>query len=546
MDDRNKYKGPNHHLASMDGIVSGGRMLGGTPYQPYKPNGGQSTPTLDNLVHRDRADGFHSRRPHTRNLGQSPEMAEAEALLDEPIVLDDEDLKTKRKAKHPKRRRVLKRTILALMAMVLIGGAFFAVKLYITERHLFHGGGRAPALAANVDINKLKGEGDGRINILLLGTGGPGHEGPDLTDTILLASVDPVNHNTALLSIPRDLWVKIPGDGYQKINAAYAYGKQQSRQKSETGKDQDGLALLDKTLSPILGVPIHYHAVVDFAAFKQTVDAVGGVTVNVPETLYDPTIAWENHGNSYIAMKGPQTFNGAKALLYARSRETSSDFARGQRQRLLMVAIKDKTFTLGTFSNPVKVSHLLSSLGNNVYTDFTLDDMTALYKIMQKIPSNKITSLDLVTAPHDYLTTGNMNGLSIVRPKDGLFDYDAIQNYVRNALKDSYIAKENANIAIYNATTVVGMAGKQSTYLKSYGYNVVTVGNTPTPTNPPKTQIIDLTKGADKYTKHYLEGRYGVASTTNLPASLGVTPPTGTNFVIIVGEDVANANSSQN
>jgi hypothetical protein len=286
--------------------------------------------------------------------------------------------------------------------------------------------------------------------------------------------------------------------------------------------------------------------VVDFAAFKQTVDAVGGVTVNVPETLYDPTIAWENHGNSYIAMKGPQTFNGAKALLYARSRETSSDFARGQRQRLLMVAIKDKTFTLGTFSNPVKVSHLLSSLGNNVYTDFTLDDMTALYKIMQKIPSNKITSLDLVTAPHDYLTTGNMNGLSIVRPKDGLFDYDAIQNYVRNALKDSYIAKENSNIAIYNATTVVGMAGKQSTYLKSYGYNVVTVGNTPTPTNPPKTQIIDLTKGADKYTKHYLEGRYGVASTTNLPASLGVTPPTGTNFVIIVGEDVANANSSQN
>jgi LCP family protein required for cell wall assembly len=546
MDDRYKQKGPNYNLASMDGFVSGGRMIGGTP-QPYKPTRAQPAPTLDNLVRGGRPDGFHARRPHRANLGQSPEMAEAEALLDEPIVLDDEEVKTKRKAKsHPKRRRVLKRTALALLAVALIGGAFFAVKLYLTEKHLFRGGGRAPALAANVDINKLKGEGDGRINILLLGTGGPGHEGPDLTDTIMLASVDPINHNVALLSVPRDLWVKIPGDGYQKLNAAYAYGKQQSRQKSEAGKDQDGLNLLDKTLSPILGVPIHYHSVVDFAAFKQTVDAVGGVTVNVPETLYDPTIAWENHGNSYIAMKGPQTFNGAKALLYARSRETSSDFARGQRQRLLMVAIKDKALTLGTFGNPVKVSNLLSSLGNNVYTDFSLDDMTALYKIVQKIPSNKITSLDLVTAPHDYLTTGNMNGLSIVEPKAGLYDYDAIQNYVRNALKDSYLAKENANIAIYNATNVTGMATKQSLYLKSYGYNVVTVGNTPTATNPPKTQIIDLTKGVDKYTKHYLEGRYNVASTTNLPATLGITPPAGTSFVIIVGEDVANANSSQN
>jgi hypothetical protein len=132
-----------------------------------------------------------------------------------------------------------------------------------------------------------------------------------------------------------------------------------------------------------------------------------------------------------------------------------------------------------------------------------------------------------------------MNGLSIVQPRAGLFDYSAIQGYVRNALKDSYIAKENSQIAIYNATNIVGMATKQSNYLKSYGYNVVTVGNTPTPTNPPKTRIIDLTKGTAKYTRHYLENRYGVSASTVLPADLGVTPPAGTSFVIIVGEDVA-------
>jgi LCP family protein required for cell wall assembly len=534
-----KYKGPNSGKASMDGFVSGRRSIGAST-QPYNSNNTTPMPSFDNLVRR--GDGFHPINRNYRNLGQSPEMSEAEALLNEPIVLDDIEEKSNKKGhrlKSSRRRRVLKRTALTLMTFLVIGGAFFAIRLYILERHVLRGGGRAPALAENVDINKLKGEGDGRINVLLLGNGGPGHEGPDLTDTIMLVSIDPVNHNTALLSIPRDLWVRIPGDGYQKINAAYVYGKQQSKAKDEKTKDEAGLELLDKTLSPILGVPIHYHTVVDFAAFKQTVNAIGGVTFNVPETLYDPTIAWENHGNSYIAMKGQQTFNGDKALLYARSRETSSDFARGQRQRQLIVAIKDKTFSLGTFSNPVKISSLLSSLGNNVYTDFSLDDMMRLYKIVGKIPSKNITSIDLVTPPHNLVTTGNINGLSVVQPRAGLFEYSAIQSYVRNALKDSYIAKENAQIAIYNATNVSGMATKQSNYLKSYGYNVVTVGNTPTPTNPQKTQIIDLTKGVDKYTKHYLESRYGVSSTTALPPSLGVTPPAGTSFAIIVGEDVA-------
>jgi LCP family protein required for cell wall assembly len=540
MRDDKKYKGSGSG-ASMDGFVSSRRSLGG-PARPYSPNKGVPSPSFENLV--KRGDGFHPINRNYRNLGQSPEVSEAEALLDEPIVLDDVEDKTKKKKRGAKgrtsrRRRILKRGALTLLSLAIIGGAFFAIRIYMLERHVLRGGGKAPALAENVDVSKLKGEGDGRVNVLLLGNGGPGHEGPDLTDTILLASIDPVNHKTALLSVPRDLWVKIPGDGYQKLNAAYVYGKQQAKGKTEAQKDQAGLDLLDKTLSPILGVPIHYHAVVDFAAFKQTVNAIGGVSFNVPESLYDPTMALENHGNSYLAMKGQQTFNGDKALLYARSRETSSDFARGQRQRQLIVAIKDKTFSAGTFGNPVKVSNLLNSLGNNVYTDFSLDDMMRLYKIVGKIPSTSISSIDLVTPPHNLLTTGNMNGLSIVQPRAGLFDYEAIQGYVRNALKDSYIAKENAQIAIYNATDVAGMATKQSNYLKSYGYNVVTVGNTPTPTNPSKTQIIDLTKGVDKYTKHYLEGRYGVTSSTTLPPSFGITPPAGTSFVIIVGEDVA-------
>src|SRR5207302_4958820 len=123
----------------------------------------------------------------------------------------------KKTRKHPHARRRAKRTFMLFGSLVIIIASYFAVKLYLTEKHLFRGGGEAPALASNIDINQLKGEGDGRINILLLGIGGPGHDGPDLTDTMLLMSIDPVNKNAALLSIPRDLWVSIPGNGSQKI-----------------------------------------------------------------------------------------------------------------------------------------------------------------------------------------------------------------------------------------------------------------------------------------------------------------------------------------
>ena len=542
MDEHKKFKGAKKRPAPIDGIVSSGRQLG-MPPGAYRPTQRKTTPSIDSVW--QKSDGFHAMRSGGQGLGQSPESLEA-ALLDEPIILDDSTVASKKKRYfgqgHPRLIKDTKRVLLAVLAVVIISVAYFGVRLYVAKNHLFHGGGRAPALASHIDINQLKGEGDGRINVLLLGIGGPGHDGPDLTDTILLASIDPVNNKVALLSIPRDLWVKIPGNGSQKINAAYPDGKSESRAKSLSGKEQDGLSLLDQTLEPVIGIPIHYHVVVDFEAFKDVVNNLGGVTFNVPEQLYDPTIAWENHWNPVIARAGLQTMYGQQALLYARSRETSSDFARAQRQRQLLLAIKSKVLSLGTFSNPVKVSGLLNSLSNNVYTDFSLNDITRLYQIGSKIGGNNITSLDLVTPPHAYLTTGNVNGLSVVEPKAGITDYSDVQNYVRNALRDGFLAKENASLAVYNATDVAGMAGTKANLLKSYGYSITTVTNTAKTTNPAKTVVVDLTKGKDKYTRHYLEERFDVTATSSVPSSAGITPPAGTDFVIILGEDAATSN----
>jgi LCP family protein required for cell wall assembly len=312
------------------------------------------------------------------------------------------------------------------------------------------------------------------------------------------------------------------------------------------GQENDGIATLDKTLQPVLdGVPIHYHILLDFSAFKQMVDALGGVTVNVPETLYDPTIAWENHNNPVIAQKGAQTFNGQQALLYVRSRETSSDFARGERQRLVITAIKQKAFSAGTFANPLKVSSLLDSLGQNVYTDFSSGDIKCLYHQVSTIPSSAISSLDMVTPPNALLTTGNINGLSVVEPRAGLFDYSGIHAFLHKSLTDGLIAKEAAHVAVYNATSSAGVATSVSNTLKEYGYKVTKTDNTTDTTDPATTTIVDLSHGADKYTLNYLQARFRVTAVTKLPSDAGITPPADAKFVIILGEDAVSSNSSQ-
>lgn len=551
MDEQRKHKRPRRSAASIDGIVSGRPQLGRSIPISRPRTGIESSANLGD--YRGRADGFQPMRQSPGGLGLTPEDAETAALLDEPIVLgDDIDTpKNRGKRKMPvahsrlRLRKIIKRTALTLVILILCGAGYMGYKLYHAQKQVLAGGGQAPTVcSADIDPRLLGAEGDGRINILLLGIGGANHDGADLTDTIMIASINPVDHSAILLSIPRDLWVKIPGNGYDKINAAYTYGKQNSKAKTLAGQEQDGIKLLDQTLQPIISIPIHYHALFDFTAFKDIVNDLGGVTFYVPEQLYDPTIAWENAYNSVIAQKGTQTFNGQRALLYAKSRETSSDFARGERQRQLLVAIKDKALSLGTFSNPVKVVQLLNSLGQNVYTDFDNGSIKCLYKQANQIPSSSIKSLDMVTPPHNLLTTDNMNGRSVVVPKAGEFDYSAVQNYIRTTLKDGYLAKENASVAIYNATSVAGAATAQSKVLKSYGYNVTTIDNSPAPTNPATTTVVDLSKGIDKYTKHYLQRRYGVSIVSKVPSQFGISPPAGTNFVIILGKDVAN--SSQN
>jgi LCP family protein required for cell wall assembly len=414
------------------------------------------------------------------------------------------------------------RGVVAVLILSIGTGGWLFGQGYFRLHQAFAGGAHAVALQKHVTPQLLRGEGDGRINILLLGNGGDGHQAPDLTDSIMLASIDPVNHTAALVSVPRDMWVSLPGHGSMKINAAYETGKYAylhriDSSNADTEAVKAGFITADEAVEQVLGININYNLLVNFISFRDVVNILGGVTVNVPETLYDPTMAWENHWNPVLAQKGIQTFDGQQALVYVRSRETSSDFARSERQRAVITAIKDKLITLGTLSNPLKLSQLMSSFGNNVKTDLSLSDAYRVYTLTKGISDSSIVSSGLGDN-NSLVTTGRVGNQSVVLPKAGVNAYDDIQAYLRKLLPDGYIVKEHASVEVLAATADAAAAA--GAHLSGYGYNVVNTGVTPTTLGGTKTELYDRTRGRDPYTLNYLQNRFGVKVTATTPKAV--------------------------
>jgi len=443
-----------------------------------------------------------------------------------------------RKAKRKKRLKIA--GIVVLVLMLIFG--FLAAKGYINLRKILSGGGSAAALNQDVDPAKLNVEGDGRINILLLGRGGEGHEGPDLTDTIILVSIDPIAKEAGLVSIPRDLLVEVPGNGSMKINSVFYTGKSlvlnnagRLNDQLKTNAENQGLDLLQSTVSEVLGVPVHYRAIVDFSGFEKAIDTVGGIDLNVTDPVFEKMYI---KGRNYTlnVKSGQQHMGGFEALAYSRSRHTSKrgDFDRSERQRAIITATKNKVLTAGTYSNPAKITQLLDTFGDHVKTNFALDDLTRLYDVVRQIDNSRMVSIGLADPPNDFVTTANIGGQSVVIPRAGMGNYSEIHNYIRNTLKDSFIKKENASVLILNGTSKPGLAKDKEEELKSYGYNVIGTDSAPNG-NYSRTSLIDQRDGQNKYTKHYLERRLRVLSANKLPRE--IVQPVEADFVIILGSD---------
>lgn len=268
-------------------------------------------------------------------------------------------------------------------------------------------------------------ESNGRVNLLVAGYSADdsGHQGATLTDSIMIVSIDQVNNKAVVLSVPRDLWVNVPGYGYQKINAVYQEG---------------GMSLLEQVLQQDLGVGISYYAQINYTAVKDAVDAVGGITVNIQSSdsrgLYDP------YTNVNLS-NGIHTIDGQTALNLTRSRGDgpgsygfpNSDFDRIKNQQMVLLALKDKAGSTSVISNPFKIADIVSGIGDNIRTDLQINEMETVYSIMKSINSSNIQSTNISDINGQKLLTDytSWDGQAALTPLSGIDDFSQIQAAVK-------------------------------------------------------------------------------------------------------------------
>ncbi len=254
-------------------------------------------------------------------------------------------------------------------------------------------------------------EGDGRVNIMMMGIDRrPGEAFVSRTDTIMILSIDPDTDTAAILSVPRDLYVEIPGYGQDRVNTALVYGSQQ-------GDYLDGAALAMQTVSYNLNIPVHHFILVDFNAFVRTIDLLGGIDVDVPYEINDPEYPDMDYGyDPLIIPAGVQHFDGATALKYARTRHGDSDFNRAYRQQQVLFAARQQAVNLGIGEMLLRAPSLYRQVEDGIRTDLSLEQLLRLAKSVSDIPAgnirNEVLDYDYVTS---YRTPGGASVL-LLRP----------------------------------------------------------------------------------------------------------------------------------
>lgn len=449
------------------------------------------------------------------------EMRIAESEIDETEEIP--------KQEKPKKKRKWWLWIITIIVLGVL--SYFGYQAYAVAKRIVtanNSGGSPFFKFKENEQKKLQGEGDGRINILFLGIGGAGHDGADLTDTMMVVSVDPINKTVAMLSIPRDLWVDIPGGGESKINAVHAFGEQNKKRFA------DGPSASKEAVSEILDLPIHYYARMDFEGFKKLVDEIGGIEVNVEKDIVDPFYPDDRPGKfgniTYKVNVGEQHMDGSAALKYARSRYTTSDFDRAKRQQIILKAIKEKALSAGIMANPAKLSTMMNIIGDHFRTDMQLWEMERFLTLMRDVNTQEIAHRVLDDSAEGLLKSSNMNGAYVLLPRSG--NYKEIQSLAHSIFMEPYILKEKARIEIQYPAKKSAQAKQVETRLKEFGYNVVAV--IPAPAEDyPETIIVDYTKGNKPYTFDLLKNRFKDAKLL----SDGDNTRTDVDITIILGDN---------
>ena len=379
--------------------------------------------------------------------------------------------------KRPK-RKALKIILLSILVIVLGIGIWVGVAAYSTLSKVTALSGNGAFSFFSNNHTPLKGESEGRTNILILGMGGSNHNGGNLTDTIMVMSIEWKTKKVAMISVPRDLWVTIPGHGSSRINEAYSYGESNTKTTGGGGK------VAGDTVGKVLGVPMHYFISVDFEGFRKIVDTVGGLDIYVEKDLYDPSYPAANmiDYDPFRISAGDHHMDGTLALKYARCRKGNcgNDFGRAQRQQQVIAALKQKMLKVNILANPKKLTDLLAILGNHVRTDMSPGDIKVFWDSIKDLDMSNIINKVLDTSANGPLTgTTSSGGASILVPKKGMTNFTDLQTIAKNIFDDEAVAdKTDLKIEVLNGSGQAGQGTSAADVLKKLGYTITNVDNT--------------------------------------------------------------------
>lgn len=395
------------------------------------------------------------------------------------------------KKPRSKLRRLIKWIVILIVMTGLVSGGYMVYKLINASGNVFRGN-----ILSIFQSKPLQQDSNGRSNFLILGTSedDPGHGGADLTDSILVVSVDQKNKNVYMFSVPRDLYVEygMPcNSGYSgKINEYFMCSND-----GETSNDeQDRLAKTQKFIGDIFGIDIQYGFHVNHTVIKEVVNAIGGVDVDIQGSngdsgILDRNFDWRCNFKCYLVKyeNGVHHLDGEHALYLAQARGDvaptyglgNSNFDREKNQQKILIAIKDKAMTTGILTNISAITKLIDALGNNLRTNIQTDEIRTLMDIANNTKSGDVHTLSLVSDEERLVGSGNHYGASIVMPSAGLYDYSDIQSFIAKNLSSNPIIRESAPIVVLNGSGQSGLGQAKADILTADKFNVALVDNAP-------------------------------------------------------------------
>lgn len=544
-----------------NGVIGGQQKIdpahAAVPSQ-YLINPAKQAPALESSRPMLTHPGVVGARPLTGAGQMALPKPQSKKAVDLDLSLDDtQKNKKQRKPKGLRKRPPLKKILKwAAIAVLVIGvglGGYFGYKVFLAGSKIFKGN---PIAAIFNQAKPLKADANGQSNILLFGTSedDPEHPGAELTDSIMVLSVNQKRKDAFVVSVPRDLYVQYGhacDSGYAgKINVVY------SCIKDKSGEDAGSAALRQK-VGEIFGLDVQYSAHVNYTVLRDAVDAVGGITVNIqgddPRGILDRNFDWDCPKGPRTCYNvkypnGPATLNGKQALFLARARGddspgnatyglSRSNPDRQDNQRKILLALKDKAVSAGVLTNPVAVNKLLDTLGTNLRTNFDADEVKTLLGLAKDVPSGSITSWSLEDPARALATVSCMGGN--ICPNKGTTNYSDIQSVAASLSTGDTSVLENAKVDVYNASGTPGLAQTKATELAAKGVIVGTVSNAPTSLGTKPIQLYDLTGGKKPGTLKKLQSALGVKVTAGAPA--GIT--SSSDFVIVIGTPAAQTSA---